>query len=110
MARKKEATINGKTIVIMEYRVRELEALLDTLKGDFDLVTSVKSSDDLKKAFQVLFLERLPQIIPTITAEDVREAYPSELEEILEGFVEVNFTGMRKVVGKLFSVASAVSR
>ena len=110
MPRTKEITFNEKKHTLKEFRVKELEKLLDEFKGDFDSISTIKSADDLKQVASSLLRHRLPMLIPGITENDIENAYPSEIEEALEAFIEVNFTGLRMLVGQLFSLAHVASR
>lgn len=110
MARSKKITINEKEFVVKECRIKELEALIEKFKGDFDAVTTIKSAEDLKQVVGALLRTRLPSLIPGLQEDDISNAYPSEIEEALEGFIEVNFTGMRKLVSQIFSLAHVASR
>jgi len=46
----------------------------------------------------------VPILFPELTADDVKNAYPSELETLLEAFVEVNFTGIKRLIGPLMGL------
>ena len=54
--------------------------------------------------FDMLYKE-LPKIAPGLTKEDFENAYMSELEELLGAFVDVNFTGIKKLAKTLMSLA-----
>ena len=110
MPRSKEITLNEKTHTIKEFRVKELEKLLASFKEDFDVVTKIKTVADLQQVAGALLRTKLPVLVPTLTLEDIDDAYPSEIEACIEGFIEVNFTGLRKLVGQLFSLAHVASR
>lgn len=110
MARSKVITINEKKVTIKEFRIKELEALIETLKEDFEAVSTIKSAEDLKQVVGALLRTRLPALIPGLQEEDISNAYPSEIEEALEGFIEVNFTGMRKLISQIFNLAHVASR
>jgi hypothetical protein len=110
MPRTKEISINEKTVELKEFRVKELEALIDEFKDDFESLTSIKTSEDFKKNISVLLRERLPKLLPGVSVEDIENAYPSEIETALDGFVEVNFTGLRRLLGQLFNISHLASR
>ena len=110
MPRSKEITLNEKPFVLKEKRVKELETLLGTLIKDFNKFSELKTADDLKSIVNVMLRKRLPEIIEGVTADDVDNAFPSEIEEAVEAFMEVNFTGLRGVLTKVFNLAHVVSR
>ena len=110
MARSKKVSVNDKEFIIKECRIKELEALIEKFKGDFEAVSTIKSAEDLKSVVGALLRTRLPSLIPGLHADDISNAYPSEIEEALEGFIEVNFTGMRKLVSQIFNLAHVASR
>jgi len=48
--------------------------------------------------------KKLPVIFPDITAEDVKNAYMSELEKLIGGFIEVNFLAIKQMIPKLMTL------
>ena len=44
---------------------------------------------------------------PDITKEDVKNAYMSELEQLIEVFVEVNFTGLKRLIKPMMGLIQA---
>ena len=108
--RSKEITFNGKKHTVQEQRVKDLNKLMDSMKDDFEKFTNLKSIEDLKDAILSILQDKLTLIVPGIKAEDIPEAYPSEIEGVLEAFLEVNFSGLRKLLGQLLSYAKIASR
>lgn len=105
MPRNKTVTINGKDIIVQEKRIKELEELVKSLfpesKGKLANIEIEKLIDRI--GFDMLYKE-LPKIAPGLTKEDIENAYMSELEELLEAFVDVNFTGIKKLMKTLMSL------
>ncbi|MCL5045567.1 MAG: hypothetical protein M1598_01970 [Actinobacteria bacterium] len=107
MPRSKVVTVAGKTITLHEKRIGELEALAERVGASFDEVLGANGAKDLKSALTAVLYGKLPELFPELSAEDVRNAYPSELEGLLEAFVEVNFQGVRRVAGPLIGLVQA---
>lgn len=83
--------VNDKDINVKELRVKDFLALKDEfLKEDKEL--NNKQILDLAK-------DNINKLVPELTEEDLLNAYPSEIEEVAGAFVEVNFTGIKKVIG-----------
>lgn len=102
--RRKEVTVNNKVIVVEEKRVKELKEIAELLKGDIESVVGAKNTEDLISTATSVLGDKLTKIFPTLTTDDIEEAYPSELEELVGGFVEVNFIGAKKVIQPLIAV------
>lgn len=103
--RNKIVKFAGKDINVQERRIGELEELTKKLfpstKGklkDLD-----KALNDLEIEWDTLY-KKLPVVFPDITAEDVKNAYMSELEKLLGAFVEVNFFAIKQAIPKLMSL------
>lgn len=94
--RTKQVTINGKTINVNEKRVKELKELFSSLSGEVDAVIKVNNAADLTGILNDFLGSKLKLIFPEITEDDIDNAYPSELEEMVGAFIEVNFTGIKK--------------
>ena len=54
-----------------------------------------------------LLYEKLPIIFPDITEDDVKNAYMSELEALVEAFVDVNFFGLKKLIQPMLKMVQA---
>ncbi len=106
MPRNKTVTVNGKDFIVQEKRIKELESLVKELfpesKGkiaEIELDKFIESVD-----FDLLY-KKLPKLIPGLEKEDVENAYMSELEALLEAFVDVNFFGLKKLIAPFLSMA-----
>ncbi len=106
--RNKVVTFASKEIRIEEKRIGELEKIVAELfpesKGNIQKIDLGKL---LEQAGFDLLYKKLPVIFPDITKEDVKNAYMSELEELIEVFVEVNFQGLKRLVGPLMNLIQA---
>jgi len=103
----RDKTINfaGKKIRIEEKRIGELEQIVKDLfpesKGKLQKINLAGLAEQID--FDLLY-KKLPVIIDDITGDDVKNAYMSELEELLEAFVDVNFTGIKRLIGPLMNM------
>lgn len=102
--RVKVVEVAGKQVTIRELKIKELKALADKLGVDFQEVIKANEVQDVLGVITVLLNDKLPEIFPEITAEDVDESYMSELEELIQGFVDVNFFGLKKVITPLLKL------
>lgn len=111
MPRSKVVTVNGKTVTIQEKRIGELEALAEKLGTSVDLLLTANSAGDLKGAIKGLLTEKIPEVFPELKPEDVLNAYPSEIEALVEAFVDVNFFGLKRLAGPVLGlIQSGLSR
>jgi len=106
--RNKTVEFAGKKIRVEEKRIGELEKIVAELfpesKGNIQKVDLGKL---LEQAGFDLLYKKLPVIFPDITKDDIKNAYMSELEELIEVFVEVNFQGLKRLVGPLMNLIQA---
>jgi Ca2+-binding EF-hand superfamily protein len=106
--RNKVVKFAGKEIRVEEKRIGELEKIVADLfpesKGNIQKVDLNKILEQV--GFDLLY-EKLPIIIPDITKDDVKNAYMSELEALVEAFIDVNFTGIKRLVGPLMNMVQA---
>lgn len=106
--RNKVVSFAGKEIRVEEKRIGELEKIVAELfpesQGDIKKVDLGKL---LEQASFGLLYEKLPVIFPDITKDDVKNAYMSELEQLIEVFVDVNFQGIKRLVGPLMTLVQA---
>ena len=97
--RNKIVKFAGKDIDVKEKKIGELEILVRELfpstKGK--LKNLDKALNDLEIDWDLLY-KKLPVVFPDITEDDVKNAYMSELEALVEAFVNVNFFGLKKLI------------
>ena|SRR5690606_2491486 len=95
----------GKKIRVEEKRIGELEKIIAELfpesKGNIQKIDLGKL---LEQAGFDLLYKKLPVIFPDITEEDIKNAYMSELEQLIEVFIEVNFHGLKRLVKPLMGL------
>ena len=84
--------VNDKDINVKELKIKDFLALKDEfLKEDKENINNKQVLDLVK--------ENINKLVPELTEEDLLESYPSEIEQVVEKFIEVNFTGIKKVIG-----------
>jgi hypothetical protein len=106
--RNKTVSFAGKEIRVEEKRIGELEKIITDLfpesKGNIQKVDLGKL---LGQADFDLLYKKLPIIFPDITKDDVKNAYMSELEALMEAFVDVNFFGLKKLIQPMLKMVQA---
>ncbi len=106
--RNKTVDFAGKKIRVEEKRIGELEKIIADLfpesKGNIQKVDLGKL---LNQADFDLLYKKLPVIFPDITKDDVKNAYMSELEALVEAFVNVNFFGLKKLIQPMLKMVQA---
>ncbi len=106
--RNKTVEFAGKKIRVEEKRIGELEKIIADLfpesKGNIQKVDLGKL---LEQADFDLLYKKLPIIFPDITKDDVKNAYMSELEALVEAFVNVNFFGLKKLIQPMLKMVQA---
>ena len=106
--RNKTVEFAGKKIRVEEKRIGELEKIVADLfpesKGNIQKVDLGKL---LEQAGFDLLYKKLPVIFPDISKDDIKNAYMSELEELIEVFVEVNFHGIKRLIKPLMNLVQA---
>ena len=106
--RTKQVTINGKTVTVKEKRVKELrEQVLPMLLPAVDELVGVDSVEQLFDKIPA-FEEKIASLFDDVTVEDIENAYMSEIEELLQAFVDVNFFGLKRLLGQVFSLTNQV--
>ena len=98
----------GKKIRVEEKRIGELEKIIAELFPESEgNIQKIDLGKLLEQAGFDLLYRKLPVIFPDITEEDIKNAYMSELEQLIEVFIEVNFHGLKRVVKPLMSLVQA---
>ena len=106
MPRSKIVTVNEKSITVQEKRIGELEGLVKELfpesKGK---IANIDLGKVLEGADFGLLYDKLPKVFPDLGKDDIKNAYMSELEALLEAFVDVNFQGLKRLLKPLLGFA-----
>lgn len=108
MPRTKNVTVAGKEYVVQERRIGELKALITSLfPGSGGKLSQINPASLFELEIDEVLSTRLPELFPGLTAEDIDNAYMSELEALFEAFVDVNFFGLKRLVTPLMNLAQA---
>jgi hypothetical protein len=99
--RSKSVNIAGKEIVIRERKIKDLK---DNLIPKVGTAWDVVSKGDITGIVDRLG-EQIVEIFPELQGVDIEECYPSELETFVEAWIDVNFTGVKRLLGPLLSLA-----
>ena len=103
--RNRTITFAGKSLRIQESRIGELEEMVSRLFPKSEgKISDISIESIVNQIGFDLFYDMLPVIFSDITADDVRNAYPSEIEDLLEAFIDVNFTGVKRLIGPLLDI------
>jgi hypothetical protein len=93
--------VNGKPVTVKELKVRELrDEILPKFKDLFKDGANTEIS-----SFVTGIEEKLSEIFPELVPVDLEEAYPSEIEALIEGWIKVNFFGVQKLLKPVISWA-----
>lgn len=102
--RTQNVIVANKTVIVEERKVSELKSLYNKNRSEIDKMMKANNLADGENAVNSLLYDKLTEIFPVLTNEDIDNAYPSELEELIGAFVEVNFTGVKKVAAPLLKI------
>ena len=106
--RNKIVTINGKDINVQEKRIGELEGLVRDIfpesKGKIANIDITKVLENID--FDLLY-KVLPKLFPELEKDDVKNAFMSEIEDLFEAFIDVNFTGIKRLIKPLMGLIQA---
>ena len=106
--RTKNVKIAGKELAVQESRIGELKQLVaDLFPGSGGKLSEIDIGKLLELDVDEILSTKLPELFPGLTAEDVDNAYMSELEKLLEAFVDVNFFGLKRLIQPLMNLAQA---
>ena len=102
--RKKTIKIGGKTVTIQEQKIKDLkENLLPNIMQAWRAI----QERDMAEIVDAIG-EQLPTICPELQGIDLDDCYPSEIEAFVEAWVDVNFSGLKRVAGPVMSFVKMV--
>ena len=110
MPRSKVVTVAGKEIAVTERKIKELEELANQLGDSLDGVLKANNIVGAKQAVIGLLYEKLPLIFPGLAEDDIKEAYPSEIESLVDAFVEIHFFTLKRLFPVLATLIQAGTR
>lgn len=102
--RKKTVSIGGKTVTIQEQKIKDLK---QRLLPDVVTAWGAIKERDMSEIIYVIG-EQLPNICPELQGINLDECYPSEVETFVEAWVDVNFSGLKRVAGPVMSFVKMV--
>jgi len=106
--RTKKVSIAGRELLVEERRIGELKQLVaDLFPGSGGKLSEIDPSKLFELDVDDVLSKKLPEMFPGLTAEDIDNAYMSELEALFEAFVDVNFFGLKRLVTPLMNLAQA---
>ena len=100
--RTKIVKVANKEILIQEKTIGEIKKLVNELNMDFSklMETEINKVGFLNDVFGIL-QDKIEVIFPQLKDIDMDNVYISELEALIDGFLEVNFLMMKKVFMKV---------
>lgn len=100
--RTKIVKVANKEILIQEKTIGEIKKLVNELNMDFSklMETEINKEGFLNDVLGIL-QDKIEVIFPQLKDIDMDNVYPSELEALIDGFLEVNFLMMKKVFMKV---------
>lgn len=107
--RNKVVKVGEKEVIIAEKRIKEFRELSSKISMSFNDILSMeldnKTTDEVFNVVVDMLEDKLTVIFPQLTTDDIDNAYMSEIEELIVAFIEVNFTGAKKVMSPLMMSA-----
>lgn len=108
MPRTKKVSIAGRELLVEERRIGELKQLVaDLFPGSGGKLSEIDPSKLFELDVDDVLSKKLPEMFQGLSAEDIDNAYMSELEALFEAFVDVNFFGLKRLVTPLMNLAQA---
>lgn len=114
--RKQTVEVGNIKYEVRERKIKDLQPLITD--GGLSLFGDIKefmAADDKEVGVSTLFdaafssfCERGPEFFPGLKKENFEEMYPSELEGLVDAFLAVNFTGLRRLMEKVLPMITAV--
>ena len=100
--RTKIVKVAGKDILIQEKTIGEIKKIVNDLNIDFSrlLETEIEKDNFLNEVLLII-QDRIEILFPQLKDIDMDNVYISELEALIDGFLEVNFSMMKKVFMKV---------
>lgn len=100
--RTQTVTVNGKQVTVKEAKIKEFKEVI--LPRVFGMLEGVELKDKQVVDLIPLFAEKVAEFFPELSEADVEEAYPSEIEGLIEAYINVNFSGLKKMAKPLFGL------
>lgn len=96
--RTKIVKVADKDILIQEKTIGEIKRIVNDLNIDFSkLMNTEIEKDNFLNEVLLIIQDRIEILFPQLKDIDMDNVYISELEALIDGFLEVNFSMMKKV-------------
>lgn len=97
--RSKVVNIAGKNVLIEEKRIKEIKSLVKQFSPELQQIWNKNIDFTKEESIDEIFSlieSKITLLFNDLTEEDLENSYMSEIENLLNTFVEVNFTGAKK--------------
>ena len=99
--RTKIVKVADKDILIQEKTIGEIKKIVNELNVDFSkLMNTELEKDNFLNEVLAIIQDRIEILFPQLKDIDMDNVYISELEGLIDGFLEVNFSMLKKVFMK----------
>ena len=100
--RTKIVKVADKDILIQEKTIGEIKKIVNELNIDFSkLMQTELEKENFLNEVLLIIQDRIEMLFPQLKDVDMDNVYISELESLVDGFLEVNFSMMKKVFMKV---------
>ena len=100
--RTKIVKVADKDILIQEKTIGEIKKIVNDLNIDFSkLMQTELEKENFLNEVLLIIQDRIEILFPQLKDVDMDNVYISELEGLVDGFLEVNFSMMKKVFMKV---------
>ena len=100
--RTKIVKVSNKEIIIQEKTIGEIKKIVTDLNIDFSrLMETEIDNDNFLNEVLLILQDRIEILFPQLNDIDMDNVYISELEALIDGFLEVNFLMLKKVFMKV---------
>ena len=99
--RTKIVKVADKDILIQEKTIGEIKKIVNELNMDFSRLMSTElEKENFLNEILLIIQDRIEILFPQLNTVDMDNVYISELETLIDGFLEVNFSMMKKIFMK----------
>ena len=103
--RTKIVKVADKDILIQEKTIGEIKKIINELNVDFSkLMQTEIEKDNFLNEVLLIIQDRIEILFPQLKDIDMDNVYISELEGLIDGFLEVNFSMLKKVFMKAMTM------